>query len=120
MPFSNPQIVSAVLATVIAGCILLLVRRDYLIQRDAVKWLLLALAILLYGLNPGLNDIIGFELGISYPPIIPLLIGFAVVLIKLLLADIERARLQMSVTRLIQKVAILEAKIDDNNQHLKE
>lgn len=111
--FSSPQVISAVLAFVIAGSIFWLIRKDYLIQRDGVKWLVIAIAVLLYGINPKLNDMIGFQLGIAYPPIIPLLIGIALALIKLLIADIERARLQMSVTRLLQKVAIMESEIED-------
>ncbi|XOV79161.1 MAG: DUF2304 domain-containing protein [Aestuariibacter sp.] len=111
--FSSPQVISAILAFVIAGSIFWLIRKDYLIQRDGVKWLVIAIAVLLYGINPKLNDMIGFQLGIAYPPIIPLLIGIALALIKLLIADIERARLQMSVTRLLQKVAIMESEIED-------
>ena len=112
MTFITPQIVSMTLAILIAGTIIWLIRRDYLILRDGLKWIIIAIGVLLYGVNPGVNDFIGISLGISYPPIIVVLIGLGVVLIKLLIADIERAKLHMSVTRLIQKVAILEAELD--------
>lgn len=108
----TPQIVSTILALCIAMSIFWLVRKDYLAQRDGVKWILIAFAVLFYGLNPAINDKIGVVLGVNYPPIIVVLIGLGVVLIKLLIADIERAKLQMSVTRLIQKVAILESQDD--------
>ncbi|MCC2606103.1 DUF2304 domain-containing protein [Planctobacterium marinum] len=114
MTFFNPQIVSAVLALSIAMSIFWLIRRDYLIQRDGIKWIVIALGVLLYGINPALNDSIGNALGIGYPPIIVVLIALAVTLIKLLIADIERAKLQMSVTRLIQKVAILESRLEES------
>lgn len=108
----NPQIVSTILALSITFSIFWLIRRDYLIQRDGIKWIVIAICVLLYGVNPSINDSIGLALGISYPPIIVVLIALAVTLIKLLVADIERAKLQMSVTRLIQKVAILESRIE--------
>lgn len=120
MNFFNPQIVSAILALSIALSIFWLVRKDYLIHRDGLKWIIIAVGVLLYGTNPALNDSIGNALGIGYPPIIVVLIALAVTLIKLLIADIERAKLQMSVTRLIQKVAILESKIEESDAKFKE
>lgn len=120
MNFFNPQAVSAILALSITLSIFWLIRKDYLIQRDGIKWIFIAFSVLLYGVNPSLNDTIGLALGISYPPIIVVLIALAVTLLKLLVADIERAKLQMSVTRLIQKVAILESKIDAADSKVKE
>lgn len=111
----NPQIVSTILSAIIAGFIFWLVRKDYLIQRDGIKWLFLAILIFAYGIDPTFNDKIGFALGISYPPVIPILAGMALLLIKLLIIDIERARTQMTLTRLVQKVAILEMKVSDKN-----
>lgn len=112
MNIQAPQFLSSILAISIFFSILILLRKDRITHRDGFKWLILAVAILVYGLFPRLNDWIGESFGISYPPIIPLLIGFSVLLIKLLIADIERARLQVTVNRLVQKVAILEHKID--------
>ena len=59
---------------------------------------------------------IGLKLGIAYPPIIPLLIGFALVLIKLLIADIERAKMQVTLNRLVQRLAMLETDISQNKK----
>lgn len=120
MTIFNPQIVSTILALTITFSIFWLIRKDYLIQRDGIKWIVIAIGVLLYGVNPSINDSIGLVLGISYPPIIVVLIALAVILLKLLVADIERAKLQMSVTRLIQKIAILESKVDMDTELTKE
>lgn len=108
MTFDAPQIISAILASSLFFAILMLLRKDQITHRDGFKWVIVACLILIYGLFPSFNDYVGALLGIGYPPIIPLLLGFAVVTIKLLVADIERAKLQISVNRLTQKVAILE------------
>jgi len=108
---STPQIVSSLLALIIGISIFWMVRKDHLITRDGLKWTVISLGILLYGFFPQFNDVIGIKLGIAYPPIIPVLIGLGVVLIKLLIADIERAKMQVTVNRLVQRLAMLEADI---------
>ncbi|AWL11235.1 hypothetical protein HMF8227_00739 [Saliniradius amylolyticus] len=113
---STPQIVSSIIAALISITIIWMVRRDHLITRDGLKWILISIAILLYGFFPQLNDIIGSGLGISYPPIIPVLLGMGVILIKLLIADIERARMQVTINRLVQRLAMLEADRKDSSR----
>lgn len=108
MTFNTPQFISALLALSLFISILMLLRRDQITHKDGFKWVVVAVLILFYGLFPGFNDYLGQVLGIGYPPVIPLLLGFALMTIKLLIADIERAKLQVSINRLIQKVAILE------------
>lgn len=112
MPLSNPQIISFSIGVVIAGIIFWLVRKDLLVSREAIRWLILALAVLLFGAFPSVNDWIGAKLGVGYPPIIPILLGFAVVLIKLVIADIQRTQLRADVSRLVQRVAMLEHDIE--------
>lgn len=116
MPLSNPQIISLVLGVVIAGVIFWLVRKDLLVSKDAIRWLILAAGVLLFGSFPTVNDWIGVQLGVAYPPIIPVLLGFGVVLIKLIIADIQRTQLRADTSRLVQKVALLELKIDSIHQ----
>ena len=112
----TPQIISSVLAITVGIGIFWMVRKDHLITRDGLKWIVISLGILIYGFFPQLNDVIGLKLGIAYPPIIPLLIGFAVVLIKLLIADIERAKMQVTLNRLVQRLAMLETDISQNKK----
>lgn len=108
MHLSNPQLISLLIGTFIAGFILWLVRKDLLVSKDALRWFLLAVGVLLFGAFPQVNDWIGAKLGVGYPPIIPVLLGFAVVLIKLVIADIQRTQLRADVSRLVQRVALLE------------
>lgn len=115
MTLITPQVLSSALALVLFSSILFLLRKDQITHRDGFKWVIVAVAILIYGLFPSINDYIGQELGIGYPPIIPILLGLGVVVIKLLMADIERAKLQVSVNRLVQKVAILEFELKKTN-----
>ncbi|WP_088331564.1 DUF2304 domain-containing protein [Lacimicrobium sp. SS2-24] len=113
---STPQIISSIIAAIISITIIWMVRRDHLITRDGLKWILISIAILLYGFFPQINDIIGSSLGISYPPIIPVLLGMGLILIKLLIADIERARMQVTINRLVQRMAMLEADLHDKSK----
>jgi hypothetical protein len=108
-----PQLISSVIGIVIGVSIFWLIRRDHLMHRDGIKWMLIALSIILLGIAPGWIDRIGAALNIGYPPIIPVLLGLGVILIKLLIADIERARMQVTINRLVQRLAMLEADLDE-------
>jgi hypothetical protein len=45
---------------------------------------------------------------VAYPPALAFTLALAVMVIKLLIDDIERSRLKMRQTRLIQRIALLE------------
>ena len=62
----------------------------------------------LLGLAPGVFDQLAARVGIAYPPALAFTLALAVVAIKLLIDDIERSRLKMRQTRLIQRMALLE------------
>ena len=109
---SNPQIVGATIGLILGGTIFWLLRRDHMLSRDGLRWLIVAALVILYGSFPRLNDLLGTFLGISYPPIIPVLVGMAAILVKLLLTDIERIKSQVDIQRLVQRVAILEAELE--------
>ncbi|MFT4925818.1 MAG: hypothetical protein ACI8WB_001913 [Phenylobacterium sp.] len=124
---SNPQIISTFIGLVIGSIIFLLVRRDHMVSKDGIRWLLVAAFIVVYSLFPSLNDLIGHYLGIGYPPIIPVLLGIGAILIKLLINDTERVKTRVDMERLIQRIAMLEAELEheklirnnDNIQPLK-
>ena len=109
---TNPQIVSSVIGFCVASVIYWLVRRDHLAPVQAMRWLLIAAIILVLGTFPVIIDWIGYAVGISYPPIIPIIIALAAALVKVLLMDIERNKINVSQERIIQKLAILEAEIE--------
>lgn len=108
---SSPQIIGAAIGLVIFATIFWLIRRDHMISRDGVRWILIAALVMVYGAFPGVNDMLGAFLGISYPPIIPVLLGLGAVLIKLLIGDIERVKSRVDIERMVQRMAILEAEI---------
>jgi len=109
------EVTSAAIALVLAGVIIWLVRHNRLHARNAVWWILLAGIIAVAGTLPGLVDAVASTLGISYSPILAVLIGMAVVLIKLLKTDVDRAKEQQQLRVLTQKVALLESENEKNN-----
>lgn len=107
----SAQITSAVLGVALAGAILFLVRRDHLHGPYAVWWLAVAVATLLLGAFPVLVEWLGRLTGISYAPVLPIIIGLSLVLIRLLKLDIDRSRQERQIRRLTQKLAILEEEL---------
>lgn len=109
----TPYITSALLGILIAGGILLLVRRDQLHGSFALWWLSVALVALLVGFLPRSVDWLGGLFGVNYPPMLVALVGIGALLLKLLVVDLDMTRSERRVRRLLQKVAILEAEMRD-------
>jgi hypothetical protein len=107
------HLTSAVLGIAFAAIILLLVRRDHLRIRYSIWWLLIASVVLFLGLFPGTVDAIGALFGVAYPPTLLLILGIAALLIKILYMDIEHSRLERSLRRLTQRIAMYEAESRD-------
>ncbi len=105
------QITSAVIAVLLAGSILYLVRRDHLHGSYALWWMAVATAILVLGVFPPVIDWLGHLTGIYYPPILPIIVGIGMILIRMLKMDIDRSRSERQIRRLTQKLAILEQEI---------
>jgi hypothetical protein len=106
-------ITAAVIGVLLAGAILYLVRRDHLHGSFAIWWLTVAAAILVLGLFPPVIDWLGSVTGIYYPPILPIIIGIGMILIRLLKMDVDRSRSERQIRRLTQKLAILEQELRD-------
>jgi hypothetical protein len=94
---------------VVAALIVGLMRKDRLHVNHGMGWIIVALVFALLGFSPNIIDRIAQFLGIAYPPVLALILGIAVLTIKILLMDIERSRLEIRNQRLIQRVAMLEA-----------
>jgi hypothetical protein len=109
----TPYLTSALLGILIAGGILVLVRRDQLHGSFAVWWLSVALVALLVGFLPRSVDWLGGLFGVNYPPMLVALVGIGALLLKLLVVDLDMTRSERRVRRLLQKVAILEAEMRD-------
>jgi hypothetical protein len=106
------QITSAVLGVGLAGAILFLVRRDHLHGPYAVWWFAVAAATFILGVFPGVVVWLGRETGIGYAPVLPIIIGLSLVLIRLLKLDIDRSKHERKMRRLTQKLAILEQEME--------
>ncbi len=104
------QMTSMVIGLLLAGVILWLVRRDHLHGPYAVWWIGSAVTVTLLGFFPRLFDVLAGYLGVGYPPMLAMLLGFALLLIKILTMDLERSRQERRIRRLAQQVALLEAR----------
>lgn len=104
---------SAMLGSALAITILILVRRDHLQLGHALFWIAFAAASLVFGLIPGMSDALASALGISYGPILVVLIAVSALILRLLQADIHATRLERSVRRLTQRLTMLEADMAD-------
>jgi hypothetical protein len=105
------QITSGVISLLLAGAILYMVRRDHLHGSYALWWLAVAVAILVLGVFPPVIDWLGTVTGISYAPVLPIIIGIGMILMRLLKMDIDRSRRERQIRRLTQKLAILEEEL---------
>jgi len=92
--------------------IVVLIRRDHLHIRYSIWWLCVAVAVAVFGVFPGLNDIIANALGIAYPPILPVIVAVLLLLLRLFLSDLESSRRSVEFTRIVQRLAILERRLD--------
>ncbi|MDR3388406.1 MAG: DUF2304 domain-containing protein [Rudaea sp.] len=105
------QITAGVIGVLLAGAILYLVRRDHLHGSYALWWLAIAAVILLLGAFPPIIDWLGRAIGIYYPPVLPIIVGIGMILIRMLKMDIDRSQQERQLRRLTQKLAILEQEI---------
>jgi len=91
--------------------IFLMVRRNLLQVRLAIYWLLVAISIILFGIFPGLSDIIARKLGIVYSPILVIIVGMLFLFIKALDSDIKLSKKEEQIRELSQKIALLESEV---------
>ncbi len=94
----------------LAATILWLVRRDHLHGPYALWWIGAATTVTALGFFPKVFDHLAAYFGVSYPPMLALVLGFALLLIKMLTMDVERSRQERKIRRLAQQLAMLEAR----------
>ncbi len=102
------QFTSAAIGCIIGVVILYLIRKNHLHSGYAIWWFLSAASIMILGSFPGLVDAVGHYLGISYPPILLIIFGVCIIMIKILTMDIERTKQEQKLRRLVQRLALLE------------
>ncbi|TVR62026.1 MAG: DUF2304 domain-containing protein [Candidatus Competibacteraceae bacterium] len=111
------QVTSMVIGVTLAAAILFLVRRDHLHGPYAIWWIGAAVTVAVLGLFPRLFDVLALKLGVSYPPMLALVLGFALLLVKILTMDLERSRQERQIRRLAQRLAMLEAQAPAEAAH---
>lgn len=99
---------TTLIGLIIAGMIIFLVRRDHMHGPYAVWWLCVATVVVLLGLFPRLIDELAVLVGVSYPPILAIVLGVGLILVKMLTMDLEHSRQERKIRRLAQRLAMLE------------
>ena len=105
------QWISAVIGLLVGSLIIYFIRKDRLLVRHGMGWIVVASGLIVLGLFPGLIDRAAQWVGVAYPPTLAMILGFAALILKALISDIEASRAEVRVTRLVQRVAMLEADI---------
>lgn len=113
---TSAHLTAAVIALVFSAILLVLLRRDHIYIRQAIFWLLIASAVLLFGLAPDMVDWVGAQLGIGYPPIILALVAILILLVKGLEADLAMTRMERRIRRLSQRLAIMDGEADNQGR----
>lgn len=103
------SITTGSIGLLVASLIIILMRKDRLHVSHGLSWITVAVGFALLGFSPGLVDRVALYFGVAYPPILALTLGISLLVIKILLMDIERSRIEVRNQRLIQRVAMLEA-----------
>ena len=106
------QWISAFIGLGISLAILIFIRRNRLLVRHGLAWILVAGAVSAIGIFPQFFDLLAMWTGVAYPPTIALVLGFGVLILKALISDIELSRVEVKMTRLVQRVAILECEVN--------
>lgn len=111
MLFPSAHLTSLGIGITISVTILVLVRKNHLMVSHAIWWLMVAAASITFGAYPWLIDRIGAMLGIQYPPILLIVVGLGLVLIKMLTMDLKRSEQERNIRALTQRMAILEGEM---------
>ncbi len=101
------RLTTCLLALCSSGFIFMLVRRNMLHASYALWWGGAGIIILLAGIFPQGVDLLGAALGVSYPPVLFLTLTSLALALRLLLADIERTRMEIMLRRMAQRQARL-------------
>lgn len=111
------QWTTGTIGVAIAVLIVLLVRKDRLYTRYSLWWLMMATLIFILGVFPDISDILAGYLGIAYPPSLVFIFAIVLLVVKNLLMDIERSKLEVKLRRLSQRMAILEDRLQRAEEH---
>jgi hypothetical protein len=105
------QVVAIVVATLLLLLVLELVRRRRLTEEHSFIWIACALALLALSIRRGLIDTVAVWLGIAYGPAVLLLVVILFGFVGALYVSVVLSRQRDQIERLIEDVAVLEAKL---------
>ena len=106
-------LITGIIGILTALGIMILIRKDQLHVRYGLSWVAVAITFAMLGLFPQVFDYLATNLGVAYPPILALTLGFSVFVIKILIMDIERSGNVIKLQRLVQRIALLETEIKE-------
>ena len=101
----------------VAATIVYLIKRDRLQVRHGVSWMVVAAIFALFGFAPSLLDRLAVSLGVAYSPTVALVVGGSALIIKAVSSDVERSLSEVKITRIVQRLAMLEADIRRLEKH---
>lgn len=108
------HLIVTVLGIGLALTILTLIRRDHIHLRQGLFWIAVAIASLVFGIWPGLIDLLSLAVGIAYSPALLFLAAIVVLILRALFTDIALTQLKRDVRRLNQRIALSESRDDSD------
>jgi len=111
------QIVAILASGLLLLLVLELVRRRRFLERYAILWLLSAIVMLGLAIWKGLLSTLANAIGIIYPPNALFVIAFGFVLVLLLHFSLAVSRLSDQTKVLAQRLALLEKRMRDAEEH---
>jgi hypothetical protein len=105
--------VTGVFGLSVALLLLYLVRKDHLHVSHGLWWTIAILLFATLGFAPSIFDQLAHHLGVNYAPVLGISLAIGALVIKALMSDLESTKLKVSQQRLIQKVSLLEADLQE-------
>ena len=93
--------------------VLELVRRRKLTEEYSFLWIFSSIALLVLSLSSELLDVVARWLGVSYPPVVLLMLLILMVCVASLCFSVIVSRQRQQIERLIEETAILSAEVRD-------
>ena len=102
-----------ILGMIIILILVILARKSKIHTSHFIWWAPLLLLIFMFAFFPTLIDRLGELFTVSYPPIIIIIAGLGLLLIKVLINDIYITKNELRYKKLAQKTALLEKTINE-------
>lgn len=112
------RLTSFIIGFFIAGIILQLVRKDLLHTKYSIMWFCFAVSAAIFGMFPQLSDKIADLFGVNYGPILFVVTGMGIILIKILTMDIDRSHLEQKIRKLNEKIAVLDGELTEAQKNI--